>query len=59
MFPYAQNEVELREIFGPVAVVDKILNPGEAIPKSNATTYGLQAGIFTQNIDIAYRAVNE
>ena len=53
------TKVVQEEIFGPVVVVDKFSSLDEAIAKSNSTTYGLQAGIFTQNIDVAYRAVNE
>ncbi|MGP8070149.1 MAG: aldehyde dehydrogenase family protein [Candidatus Bathyarchaeia archaeon] len=55
----ASTKVIKQEIFGPVVVVDNFSNLGEAIDKSNSTTYGLQAGIFTQDIDVAYRAVND
>jgi len=55
----ADTEVVQQEIFGPVVVVEKFSSLDDAIAKSNSTAYGLQAGIFTQNIDVAYRAVNE
>jgi glyceraldehyde-3-phosphate dehydrogenase (NADP+) len=55
----SNTRVVQQEIFGPVVVVEKFSSLDEAIAKSNSTTYGLQAGIFTQNIDVAYRAVNE
>ncbi|MBV2197501.1 aldehyde dehydrogenase family protein [Bacillus velezensis] len=29
-----------------------------AISKSNDVSYGLQAGIFTQNINAAFKAIN-
>jgi glyceraldehyde-3-phosphate dehydrogenase (NADP+) len=45
------------EIFGPVTLVESFSRLSEAIAKSNETPYGLQAGIFTQNIDTAYRAI--
>ncbi|KAI3931522.1 hypothetical protein MKW92_011124 [Papaver armeniacum] len=41
------------EIFGPVQSILKFKDVGEVIKRSNATTYGLAAGVFTQNIDTA------
>ncbi|HEX8370322.1 MAG TPA: aldehyde dehydrogenase family protein [Pyrinomonadaceae bacterium] len=38
------------EIFAPVAVVEKFSDFGEAVEMSNQTKYGLQAGVFTQNL---------
>lgn len=38
------------EIFGPVVVVERYNNFVEAIDKINNSEYGLQAGIFTNNI---------
>jgi acyl-CoA reductase-like NAD-dependent aldehyde dehydrogenase len=38
------------EIFAPVAVVEKFADFREAVEMSNQTKYGLQAGVFTQNI---------
>ncbi|KAK4598150.1 hypothetical protein RGQ29_015580 [Quercus rubra] len=39
------------EIFGPVQTIFKFKNLDEVIRRSNATHYGLAAGIFSQNID--------
>jgi glyceraldehyde-3-phosphate dehydrogenase (NADP+) len=50
-------KVYSEEIFGPVSIVEKFSDLNEAIAKSNDTVFGLQAGIFTQNIDTAHRAV--
>jgi glyceraldehyde-3-phosphate dehydrogenase (NADP+) len=45
------------EVFGPVSVVYKFNKLSEAIEASNSTSYGLQAGIFTSNVDTALKAV--
>ncbi|GKV14496.1 hypothetical protein SLEP1_g25365 [Rubroshorea leprosula] len=41
------------EIFGPVQTILKYKNLDEVIQRSNASRYGLAAGVFTQNIDTA------
>lgn len=41
------------EIFGPVQSILKFKDLNEVIRRSNATHYGLAAGIFTQNLDTA------
>ncbi len=47
------------EIFAPVAVVEKFSDFAEAVDLSNHTKYGLQAGVFTQNLANAnYAAEN-
>ena len=47
------------EIFAPVAVVEKFSDFAEAVDLSNHTKYGLQAGVFTQNLSNAnYAAEN-
>lgn len=38
------------EIFAPVAVVEKFSDFREAVEMANHTKYGLQAGVFTQNL---------
>ncbi|MFD2639608.1 aldehyde dehydrogenase family protein [Piscibacillus salipiscarius] len=45
------------EIFGPVVTVFPVDSLEEAIEKSNHVEYGLQAGIFTKNLDHAFYAV--
>lgn len=47
------------EIFGPVVMVFPVDDLDEAIEKSNAVDYGLQAGIFTKDVANAFRAVEE
>ena len=47
------------EIFAPVAVVEKFSDFAEAVDLSNNSKYGLQAGVFTQNLANAdYAAEN-
>ncbi|KMZ61155.1 Aldehyde dehydrogenase [Zostera marina] len=41
------------EIFGPVQSILKFKDINEVIQRSNASRYGLAAGVFTQNIDTA------
>jgi glyceraldehyde-3-phosphate dehydrogenase (NADP+) len=45
------------EIYGPVTVLYKFRPLEEAIRRANDADYGLQAGIFTRNLQTAYRAV--
>ena len=45
------DEVEAEEIFGPVVTVVPFDAPKEAIGRLNRSKYGLQSGIFTQNLE--------
>jgi len=47
------------ETFGPLVPVITVADFDEAIAEANNTDYGLEAGLFTQDIDRAKRAVNE
>jgi acyl-CoA reductase-like NAD-dependent aldehyde dehydrogenase len=51
--------VACHEVFGPVVTVARIASLDEAIEKANGTEYGLQAGVFTQDITKAMRAARE
>jgi aldehyde dehydrogenase len=44
------------EIFGPVLAVTKFADYDEAIAIANDTLYGLGAGVWTRNVNTAYRA---
>jgi acyl-CoA reductase-like NAD-dependent aldehyde dehydrogenase len=65
MRPTLLDEVSLdmavacHEVFGPVVTVARISSLDEAIEKANGTEYGLQAGVFTQDISKALRAARE
>jgi acyl-CoA reductase-like NAD-dependent aldehyde dehydrogenase len=52
-------KVSREEIFGPVLAVQPITDLDEGIRLANDTSYGLQAGIFTGDLDSALRAGSE
>ncbi|WP_332693120.1 aldehyde dehydrogenase family protein [Halalkalibacter lacteus] len=47
-----------QEVFGPVVLIEAVNTLAEAIERSNDTDYGLQAGIFTGNIEHAFKAIH-
>jgi len=51
--------VARREVFGPVIVVAKVADMGEALREANATGGILQAGVFTHDIDLALTLADE
>jgi betaine-aldehyde dehydrogenase len=51
----ATSSLIREEIFGPVLTVQSFANEREAIDLANATEYGLAAGVWTQNVDRAWR----
>jgi acyl-CoA reductase-like NAD-dependent aldehyde dehydrogenase len=57
--PREGSELACAEAFGPVCTVTAYDNEPEAIRLANATPYGLQAGIFTQDLALALRAAQE
>lgn len=46
------------EIFGPVQQLLKFKDVDEVLKRANATSYGLGAGVFTNNIELAMRVVS-
>lgn len=50
--------VMCQEVFGPVMSIVPFDVLDEAIDQVNATPYGLAAGIFTSDIDLAFRAAH-
>jgi acyl-CoA reductase-like NAD-dependent aldehyde dehydrogenase len=47
----ADSELARVETFGPVASIEVVDSPEEAVARANATTYGLAAGILTSDPD--------
>lgn len=43
------------EVFGPTVAVMKAADVDEAIQLANKTKYGLSAGVFTRNVDVALK----
>jgi acyl-CoA reductase-like NAD-dependent aldehyde dehydrogenase len=57
--PADDSELSCAEVFGPVCAVQPYDDVDDAIRRSNATPYGLQAGIFTRDLSLALRAARE
>jgi acyl-CoA reductase-like NAD-dependent aldehyde dehydrogenase len=57
--PPRDAKVSCEEVFGPVVTLTRTGSLEEAIELANSTRYGLQAGIFTTNIQTALRAARE
>jgi acyl-CoA reductase-like NAD-dependent aldehyde dehydrogenase len=55
----SELKVSCEEVFGPVVTVNPYETLDEALALANGTKYGLQAGIFTTNLDNALRAAEE
>lgn len=49
----ADGELTTEEIFGPVITFETVRTVDEAIDKANATSYGLTAGVVTNDLDVA------
>ncbi|RIV34622.1 aldehyde dehydrogenase family protein [Micromonospora radicis] len=49
-------KVCVEEVFGPVLVVDRVENDGAGFAAVNDSAYGLQAGVFTRRLDVAFAA---
>jgi glyceraldehyde-3-phosphate dehydrogenase (NADP+) len=47
------------EVYGPVTILYKFRSVDEAIARANCVDYGLQAGIFTSSLNVAFRAISE
>jgi acyl-CoA reductase-like NAD-dependent aldehyde dehydrogenase len=57
--PPRDAKVSREEVFGPVVSLTRVDSLDEAIDLSNATRYGLQAGIFTADLQSALRAAQQ
>ncbi|MFG1860155.1 aldehyde dehydrogenase family protein [Microbispora bryophytorum] len=52
-------KVACEEVFGPVMIVQRVTSVDEAFAAVNDSRYGLQAGVFTRSLDVAFRANRE
>ncbi len=53
------TRLEQEEIFGPVLAVVRVNTPDEAIAVNNDVKYGLSSSLYTRDVNVAYRALNE
>ena len=53
------NTANCKEVFGPVVTLSKVKNLEQAIACCNKSPFGLHSAIFTNNINNAYKAINE
>jgi acyl-CoA reductase-like NAD-dependent aldehyde dehydrogenase len=52
-------KITTEEIFGPVHAVIKVIDYDEAIRVANDVEYGLSSAIYTNNLRLAHRAVDD
>jgi aldehyde dehydrogenase (NAD+) len=55
----AGMRLEQEEIFGPVLSVIRVSSADEAFAVNNDVKYGLSSSIYTSNVNVAFRALNE
>lgn len=55
----SEMKVVKNEVFGPVAVVFPVDSFEEGVAQCDQSAYGLQAGVFTSNVDRALRSVRK
>ena len=55
----ATARVSCDEVFGPVVVLDTVDSLDEAFAPVNDSRFGLQAGVFTRDLQVAFRAAQE
>jgi acyl-CoA reductase-like NAD-dependent aldehyde dehydrogenase len=54
-----RQKISCVEAFGPVATLQPFTDFKDAVRVANDSEYGLQAGVFTKNLDRAFYAFNE
>jgi acyl-CoA reductase-like NAD-dependent aldehyde dehydrogenase len=52
------SRLEQEEIFGPVLSVVRVRTPEEAFAVNNDVRYGLSSSVYTQNVHLAFRAMD-
>ncbi len=55
----AMLKVSCQEVFAPIVLINKISSVEEAIDLVNDSEFGLQAGIYTENINLALSAAEK
>ncbi|HEX3807155.1 MAG TPA: aldehyde dehydrogenase family protein [Gaiellaceae bacterium] len=54
--PARADKVQCEEVFGPVVTLTKVASLDDAIEQANATRYGLQAAIFSADVNVCLEA---
>jgi acyl-CoA reductase-like NAD-dependent aldehyde dehydrogenase len=57
--PAPTDKVQCEEVFGPVVTLTRVASLDEAIEQANATRYGLQAAIFSSDLNACLCAARE
>jgi aldehyde dehydrogenase (NAD+) len=55
----AGSRLEQEEIFGPVLSVIKVKDADEAFRVNNGVVYGLSSSVYTRDVNLAFRALND
>ena len=55
----ARSRLEQEEIFGPVLSVIRVKDANEAFTVNNDVRYGLSSSVYTSDVNVAFRAMNE
>lgn len=55
----AGSRLEQEEIFGPVLSVIRVASADEAFTVNNDVRYGLSSSVYTSNVNVAFRALQE
>jgi acyl-CoA reductase-like NAD-dependent aldehyde dehydrogenase len=55
----AGSRLDQEEIFGPVLSVIRVENVEEAFAVNNGVRYGLSSSVYTRNVNVAFRALQE
>ena len=53
------SRLEQEEIFGPLLSVIRVRTPDEAFAVNNDVRYGLSSSLYTSNVTLAFRGLNE
>jgi aldehyde dehydrogenase (NAD+) len=53
------SRLEQEEIFGPVLSVIRVADADEAFAVNNDVKYGLSSSVYTRNVDVAFRALQD